>query len=398
MARALAFEPSVLLLDEPLGALDVKIRSQLRRSLREIQQELKVTAILVTHDQEEAFELADRIGVIERGRLLEVGRPADLYRRPESEVVASFVGDANLVEARHEESGLRLGELVLPVPEESGGRSAGHWAVLFRPEQLRLARTREELADPVLGRGVVEHTLDLGSTRRVRVRLEGIPGVFPLGKHYGAAGLPMRLVMPSREGQENSLAIGETVWISAAGAHVLRRAAPRFLVLRGAGRAGSGGETDALALTRSLASAMGAEVSALHLNAASAASPKAASSGLGDVPVRYAPGDPRKALAREFAADRYDLIVVVAGEAHEDRAAEIAAHCPYPTLVLRHARPTCGGSLSTPPAGSREKLDVFLGAEQLARSVGAQATLLYVDDPDYGLRRARRGRIAENRR
>src|SRR4029453_17210874 len=84
LARALAHEPKVLLLDEPFGALDVKIRTQLRRSLREIQRKLRVTAILVTHDQEEAFELADRIGVLERGRLLEVGTAETLYAQPKS--------------------------------------------------------------------------------------------------------------------------------------------------------------------------------------------------------------------------------------------------------------------------------------------------------------------------
>src|SRR5215467_5209622 len=92
LARALAYEPSVLLLDEPFGALDVKIRLQLRRSLREIQQTLSVTTILVTHDQEEAFELGQRIGVIERGQLLEVGRPEELYTRPRTVPVATFLG------------------------------------------------------------------------------------------------------------------------------------------------------------------------------------------------------------------------------------------------------------------------------------------------------------------
>ena len=82
LARALAYEPSVLLLDEPLGALDVKIRAQLRRSLKEIQRRLKVTTILVTHDQEEAYELADRIGVLERGVLLEVGPPSNSMPGP----------------------------------------------------------------------------------------------------------------------------------------------------------------------------------------------------------------------------------------------------------------------------------------------------------------------------
>jgi ABC-type sulfate/molybdate transport systems ATPase subunit len=84
LARALAYKPDVLLLDEPFGALDVRIRSQLRRSLKQIQRKLKVTAILVTHDQEEAFELADRIGILDRGRLLEAGPGESLYSRPKT--------------------------------------------------------------------------------------------------------------------------------------------------------------------------------------------------------------------------------------------------------------------------------------------------------------------------
>ena len=87
----------MLLLDEPFGALDVKIRGQLRRSLKEVQRKLRVTMILVTHDQEEAFELADRIGVLEHGKLVEVGAPETMYAAPGSEFAATFLGAANLI-------------------------------------------------------------------------------------------------------------------------------------------------------------------------------------------------------------------------------------------------------------------------------------------------------------
>ncbi|HBY98335.1 MAG TPA: hypothetical protein DEP84_31070, partial [Chloroflexi bacterium] len=116
LARALAYEPNVLLLDEPFGALDVKIRAQLRRSLKEIQDRLSVTTILVTHDQEEAFELADRIGVIERGHLLEVGAAEALYARPESLFVATFLGVGNVLVGRAEAGAARFGPLALPIP------------------------------------------------------------------------------------------------------------------------------------------------------------------------------------------------------------------------------------------------------------------------------------------
>src|ERR1700752_3072885 len=96
VARALAHEPQVLLLDEPFGALDAKIRVELRETIRQVQRRLGMTTILVTHDQEEAFTLADRIGVMHNGRLLETGRAETLYRRPASRFVATFLGAANL--------------------------------------------------------------------------------------------------------------------------------------------------------------------------------------------------------------------------------------------------------------------------------------------------------------
>ncbi len=97
VARALAHRPEVLLLDEPFGALDAKIREELRRTIRRIQQELGVTTILVTHDQDEAFAMADRIGVMHQGRLLEVGSPDELYAQPRTRFVATFLGAANLL-------------------------------------------------------------------------------------------------------------------------------------------------------------------------------------------------------------------------------------------------------------------------------------------------------------
>ena len=97
LARALAHEPRVLLLDEPFGALDAKIREELRRAIREIQRAVGITTMLVTHDQEEAFSMADRIGVMDRGRLQEVGEPRALYQRPGTRFVATFLGGANLL-------------------------------------------------------------------------------------------------------------------------------------------------------------------------------------------------------------------------------------------------------------------------------------------------------------
>src|SRR5204862_2969389 len=100
LARALAFEPQVLLLDEPLSALDAKIRIVLRKEIRTIQRQLGITTVYVTHDQEEALSLSDRVVVMSEGRIEQIGAPADIYNFPATPFVASFVGTLNLLAAK----------------------------------------------------------------------------------------------------------------------------------------------------------------------------------------------------------------------------------------------------------------------------------------------------------
>ena len=143
LARALAYEPEVLLLDEPFGALDAKIRIDLRRTLRVIQREIGMTTIFVTHDQEEAFELADRLGVMNVGRLLEVGPPDELYLHPQTEFVATFLGTANLLVGRASADGVRIGALHFPLSTIARpGNDDRPVQVLFRPEDVALAAIR----------------------------------------------------------------------------------------------------------------------------------------------------------------------------------------------------------------------------------------------------------------
>src|SRR5215475_5847007 len=152
VARALAHKPEVLLLDEPFGALDAKIREELRRTIREVQRELGITTVLVTHDQEEAFALADRIGVMNLGRLLEIGRPHELYTRPATRFVATFLGAANLILARQTKDGIRFGErpvsarAIAPV---HGAREHEVVAVV-RPEEVEIAATQSDLKSDYL--------------------------------------------------------------------------------------------------------------------------------------------------------------------------------------------------------------------------------------------------------
>src|ERR1051325_76051 len=176
LARALAYEPAVLLLDEPLGALDVKIRVQLRRSLKEIQRRLRLTTLLVTHDQEEAYELADRIGVIERGVLLEIGEPEKLYAKPRTLFVAGFLGAGTILAGRVMDGQARFGPISLPIPADAPHEEGASVELLARPEQVVLSAEEPKTDGLLLGKGVVLEQAFSGTLRRMRLRLPRLPG------------------------------------------------------------------------------------------------------------------------------------------------------------------------------------------------------------------------------
>jgi sulfate transport system ATP-binding protein len=173
VARALAHKPEVLLLDEPFGALDAKIREELRRTIRQVQRELGITTVLVTHDQEEAFALADRIGVMNLGRLLEMGRPDELYTRPATRFVATFLGAANLLLARQSKQGIHFASANgHSAPQSDEPRVREHEVVaVLRPEEVELAPKRESLNGNYLAAGTVEELVFTGALERLRVRL-----------------------------------------------------------------------------------------------------------------------------------------------------------------------------------------------------------------------------------
>jgi putative spermidine/putrescine transport system ATP-binding protein len=162
LARALAIEPRVLLLDEPLSALDAKVRLQLREQIRSLQQRLGTTTLFVTHDQEEALSMADRVGVMREGRLEQIATPDELYDRPATPFVAEFVGIMNRIPAGLLQmlGASALAADLVPRPE----RPAAGVDVLVRPEGLRLA------ASPA-GNGIVVSRTFLGQLTRVSVRL-----------------------------------------------------------------------------------------------------------------------------------------------------------------------------------------------------------------------------------
>ena len=153
LARALVISPKVLLLDEPLSALDRSLRASMQVEIKEIQRQLGVTALFVTHDQSEALSLSDRIAVMFDGQIRQIGTPADIYRRPSDRFVASFVGDVNVLRARlgsidQTTATISLGAQSIPVATGPlAGSKPGDPVDLFvRPEQLRLSATGEPMA------------------------------------------------------------------------------------------------------------------------------------------------------------------------------------------------------------------------------------------------------------
>jgi putative spermidine/putrescine transport system ATP-binding protein len=177
LARALVNRPRVLLLDEPLGALDLKLRQQLQVELKRIQNEVGITFVYVTHDQDEALTMSDRIAVMDGGRVLQVGTPRDVYEEPGSRFVAGFVGVSNLLELPVEKSTgdmltLRLGPDDSVAGEHSGGASEGATAIVtIRPERIALGGERAD--GDCHARGKVRESLYAGPTSRFVVELDG---------------------------------------------------------------------------------------------------------------------------------------------------------------------------------------------------------------------------------
>ena len=223
VARALAHKPEVLLLDEPFGALDAKIREELRRTIRQVQRELGITTVLVTHDQEEAFALADRIGVMNLGRLLEMGRPEELYTRPATRFVATFLGAANLLLARQSKRGVHFANGANHSRAVNGtpaGREHEVVAVL-RPEEVELAPSRQSLNGNYLAAGTVEELVFTGALERLRVRLTNGAKEVQLARANGADDHYLEVTRTQPEQRAFQVQRGQNVAIGVRRVHVL---------------------------------------------------------------------------------------------------------------------------------------------------------------------------------
>jgi spermidine/putrescine ABC transporter ATP-binding subunit len=179
LARALIRRPKVLLLDEPLGALDKKLREEMQLELRALQQSLGITFVFVTHDQEEALTLSDRVAVMSQGKFLQIGTPEEIYQRPVSVEVADFIGQMNFVDAHVIDVG--DGKAVLDTaglgriraPTRAGLAQEGIKVVVaIRPEKLRLSKERPDGAGNAM-QGVIKNTAYLGDRRHFYVAVQG---------------------------------------------------------------------------------------------------------------------------------------------------------------------------------------------------------------------------------
>jgi sulfate/thiosulfate transport system ATP-binding protein len=196
LARALAVEPRVLLLDEPFGALDAKVRKELRRWLRKLHDELHITSIFVTHDQEEALEVADRVILMDHGHVEQIGTPEEVYRHPATPFVYGFLGSVNFFHGRVEGETVRVGEDVLPHAAHDFDHGA-EVVAFARPHELEI------VIDPQSTDGIaarISRVLSFGVT--ARVELDGVNG--SSGQHF-------EVEMTRARVAELNLADGQTV-------------------------------------------------------------------------------------------------------------------------------------------------------------------------------------------
>ncbi len=384
LARALAYQPEVLLLDEPLGALDAKIRVDLRRTLRAIQRKLGIAAILVTHDQEEAFDLADRIGVMSFGRLLEVGTPEELYQKPQTEFVASFLGSGNLLLGKITQKGVQVGPLHFPFTQENPQiESEGRVQVLFRPEDVALSSAAEALDCPILGQAVVEEVSFGGSVERLRLRLPPISGVRPISPPV-AFGSSSILVEATRLPEQTSrlpLEPGSKTWLGVHRIHTLEHPGLSFLIVTDGSRRAEeavalGGQIARLAHARVTLLGCGLKSEALQTHLQEAR--KQLGSGLAALDVQTSLDEPAKAVIRAVEQQPYDLLVL--GYDHQQDTAlaeDILQVGEHHLLLVPCAQPAPAQALICVASGEPGKDDVLF-AGRLVRHLGAGATLLSV--------------------
>jgi sulfate/thiosulfate transport system ATP-binding protein len=167
LARALAVQPKLLLLDEPFGALDAKVRKELRRWLRRLHDEIHIASVFVTHDQEEALEVADRVAVLNRGRLEQIGTPQEVYDNPANPFVYNFLGNVNLFHGRIDHGRARIGDMDVEVAAQSTPGGDGSALGYARPYDIHISR---EPHDDTSVRAVLRHVYGVGPNVKLELQ------------------------------------------------------------------------------------------------------------------------------------------------------------------------------------------------------------------------------------
>jgi putative spermidine/putrescine transport system ATP-binding protein len=221
LARALVNRPRVLLLDEPLGALDLKLRQEMQIELKHIQESVGITFLYVTHDQEEALTMSDRIAVFNDGRIEQIGTPAEVYERPATPFVAGFVGTSNLFTATVEGqrgtfTALGVGSDGVVLLPGTGHPPGARLTVAVRPEKIRLQEASEPVFDELChARGTIDEVVYLGTVTRYVVSIEGAGAIVVLEQNLdttsmealGAQGRAVQLTWQPR----HTFAIGDGI-------------------------------------------------------------------------------------------------------------------------------------------------------------------------------------------
>jgi ABC-type Fe3+/spermidine/putrescine transport system ATPase subunit len=233
IARTLAYKPQMLLFDEPFGALDAQIRVRLRREIHALLKKVNVPAVFITHDQEEALEMGDRIAVINAGRIEQIGTPHEVYNKPETEFVATFLGAANLLLGVVAGQNVSIGSVMIPCAEEAAQFQDGQSVkIVFRPEDVCLSRTGEMPSGARrLVNGVVEEISFVGAYERLSVRLDlsarqpalNEPPLYSIAPNASEQrlGVPIIVTRPKSEALSMPLKTGDGVAVGLASLRVL---------------------------------------------------------------------------------------------------------------------------------------------------------------------------------
>ncbi|HEY5949744.1 MAG TPA: sulfate ABC transporter ATP-binding protein [Kofleriaceae bacterium] len=195
LARALAAQPRVLLLDEPFGALDAQVRAELRSWLRRLHEQIHITTVFVTHDQDEAFEVADQVVVMNHGRIEQVGSPAQVFEHPANDFVMRFLGHVNVLEAELEAGRARVGDIVLDIGDHAADHGPGR--IYVRPHEIEIHRAPAQ-----------------GSVRARVLRVTPLNAGLKIELHVEALGSDLRADIDWERGSALALRDGEHVFLS----------------------------------------------------------------------------------------------------------------------------------------------------------------------------------------